>query len=319
MTRTLLETCGDNIEMVCDFNEPDITAQFSTLRGFWNEKKQDYPSFVTASKHIAQSIVASRKVFHEMGRDDVLHFINFSLEKVFSDPDSGREEDAKFFNDVIRFIVPDLIFGNRDAKTRSFLLENGMTEDEYEELMETGPMMRERTVIGLDNYTRCCRKLLPLTENEKLDPNYLNKPKDHYKAHYLGIAEPLHFAEIVTEYYNRYGMVMMHMEGNEPENENNNEKFALAMRQEISECIQANIPLANRFTWYSLLDQDGWETCLTGDKCREIYPVGLYDIHGNKRKVFDTVLDMNRVGFPQEVSDRLYANAGISAPATIAA
>lgn len=137
-------------------NEPQLTAIMSALCGKWNEGisspwDADFPH-VTAVKNIAKSAILGRQAIERVHGENAKNLVfwqNENAEKVFATPDSGRQEEADFYN-LRRFAALDLINGHYDPRMHAYLTSRGMTEAEFAWFMDNGSS--DRTVIGIDHY-----------------------------------------------------------------------------------------------------------------------------------------------------------------------
>lgn len=239
-------------------NEIFIAATFSAQFGWWNERLASDRTFVTALKHLCQAnVMAMHAILKE--RPDAI-FIQSESTQAFHPDGPNAEDFARRFNEK-RFLSFDLTYGHHvNATIYEYLLQNGMTADEYHWFL--AHHIRSRCVMGNDYYEA--------NENEvsadgKITPS----------------GEIFGYYPITAEYYERYKLPVMHTETN------NYEPNAVNwLRKEwanVHRLKNDGVPLVG-FTWYSLQDQVDWDTGLREDNGR-VNPLGLCDLNRKIRPV----------------------------------
>ena len=162
----------------------------------------------------------------------------------------------------LRFLSLDLLYANPpSADVMLFLLDNGMTREEYAWFMKGEPPGYQ--IMGCDYYGR----------NEKIiKPN----------GEVCSAEDVLGWYQIVREYFERYKKPVMHTETNVFDPELAGQwlwkQWANALRLR-----QAGAPVLG-FTWYSLVDQIDWDTQLA-QKTGTVNACGLYDLDRKPRPV----------------------------------
>lgn len=242
-------------------NEPFVTANLSSKTGSWNERRtsawNDDADFVRAISNIARAAILARaaieKVWSEERRASELLLVqNESFEVALAAPGSGREAEARRFN-LRRFAALDLIFGNRDQLMEHYLIEQGLSQTEYDWFMENGSSTK--TILGIDHYPWCVYILSP---NEKMELD----PLARYQLY-----------ELAKVYWQRYKLPLLHTEINAvPE-------LAVAMCQKTYDVVKQlgdeGYPIVG-MGWYGDEYQVGWQSALVGADKHAEYPVGLY-------------------------------------------
>lgn len=90
---------------------------------------------------------------------------------------------------------------------------------------------------------------------------------------------------ITMQYYNRYGIPVMHTETNLNQGPAGDESVKW-LRKEWANVLRVRnngVPIVG-FTWYSLTDQVDWDTALRENN-GNVNPLGLYDLNRNIRPV----------------------------------
>jgi hypothetical protein len=168
---------------------------------------------------------------------------------------------ADFYNER-RFLQLDLTYGHSvSAEMYRYLVNNGMTEDDYRFFMTQH--YRYRCIMGTDYY---------VTNEHMLKPDGNLKPAGETFGYYV----------ITKQYYQRYGLPVMHTETNMWD-ERGASQWLWKEWNNMLQLRRDGIPIVG-FTWYSLTDQMDWDTALRKDD-HKVNPVGLYDLDRNIREV----------------------------------
>jgi beta-glucosidase len=250
------------VQLYTPVNEMFITATFSAAYGWWNEQLSDDRSFVTALKHIVKANVRAMEQILTV-RPDAL-FIQSESSEYFHAESPAAIAPAEFMNSR-RFLSLDLGFGKRvDSSMYQFLLDNGMTREEYEFFMSKS--LRHYCVMGNDYY---------VTNEHRVKPDGSTGPA----------GEVFGYDEITRQYYSRYRLPVMHTETNYTQGPNGDEAVYWLWKEwaNVLRLRNDGIPIVG-FTWYSLTDQVDWDTALR-EKNGHVCAVGLYDLDRNIRPV----------------------------------
>ncbi len=174
------------------------------------------------------------------------------------DPDAQAHADT--YNER-RFLSLDLTYGHQiHAPTYEYVIDNGMTREEYHWFMENH--VRNRCVMGNDYYAT-------------------NENMVHADGSIDLAGEIFGYYPITHQYFTRYRLPVMHTETNFSGD------GAVAWLQKewanVHRLKQDGVPLVG-FTWYSLQDQVDWDTGLREDNNR-VNALGLVDLDRNIRPV----------------------------------
>ncbi|MCW8086490.1 family 1 glycosylhydrolase [Sabulicella glaciei] len=250
------------VQLYTPVNEIFICAQFSGRYGWWNEGERTDRGFVTALKHLVKANVLAMEAILER-RPDAL-FIQSESSEYFHAVNPAAIAPAEAMNQQ-RFLSLDLNYGRRvDSGMYEFLLDNGMTRDEYHFFL--GRHLRRHCVLGTDYYVT----------NE-----HLVEADGRTRA----AGDIFGYAEITRQYHERYRMPVMHTETNLLEGPTGGEAVAW-LRKQWANALRirnAGIPMLG-FTWYSLTDQVDWDTTLR-EANGNVNPLGLYDLDRKIRAV----------------------------------
>lgn len=240
-------------------NEMYVTARLSAYDGIWNEQLHSDHGFVTAMKHLAAaSILASQRIVK--CRSNCVIVQSESAEHTH---DLRTTPDPELtLRNKLGFLALDLLYGHApDAQVFCFLLDHGLTREEYDWFMagETPGFQ----VLGIDYYGRNERMRLP-------------------DGSMLFAEDVFGWYQMARAYYQRYRRPLMHTETNlldahlAPAWLWKQWANIVAMRGD-------GVPVLG-FTWYSLIDQVDWDIALSELRGR-VNECGLYDLDRRPRAV----------------------------------
>jgi beta-glucosidase len=250
------------VQLYTPVNEMFICAVFSAKYGWWNEQMTTDQSFVTALKHIVKAnVMAMNEILKR--RPNAI-FIQSESSEYFHADSPAAIHPAEVMNRV-RFLSLDLNYGNRvNSDMYEYLLDNGMTRDEYNWFLQH--RLKHHCILGNDYY---------LTNEHRVFED----------GHTTAAGEVFGYAEITRQYYERYGLPVMHTETNMREGPTGQEAVHWLWKEwaNVLRIRNVGIPTVG-FTWYSLTDQMDWDTALREANNR-VHPVGLFDLDRNIRPV----------------------------------
>ncbi|MFC0385648.1 family 1 glycosylhydrolase [Muricoccus vinaceus] len=248
------------IQLYTPVNEMFITAVFSAKYGWWNEQARDDLSYVTAIKNIVRANVLAMHAILEV-RPDALFVQSESTEHFHPEcPAALRHAD---FRNGERFLTLDLNYGHRvDSGMYEFLLDNGMTRDEYRFFMQQD--LRRHCIMGNDWYAT----------NEHL---ITGTGSSRWAGEVFG------YGPVTRLYHDRYRLPIMHTETNCDEGPNGDEAERWLWKQwaGVMQLRRDHVPVLG-FTWYSLTDQVDWDVALRQQRGR-VNPRGLFDLDRRPR------------------------------------
>ena len=240
-------------------NEIYVAARISARDGVWNEQLKSDRAFVTALKHLsAASILATHAIAKR--RPDSIIVQSESAE--YTHEMRAIRSKANTIDNKSRFIALDLLYAHPpDADICTFLMDNGLTRDEYEWFMVGEPPGFQ--VLGSDYYGR----------NERMiKPDGSMCPAE----------DVLGWHQIIKQYHRRYMKPIMYTETNvfDPA-----AAPVWLWKQWCNVLLSRSegIPVIG-FTWYSLTDQIDWDIQL-GELKGVVQGCGLFDLERNPREV----------------------------------
>jgi beta-glucosidase/6-phospho-beta-glucosidase/beta-galactosidase len=251
-------------------NEIYLTAHFSTLVGFWNERLQTDRAFVTAMKHLCQAsiqiqqaimAVQPRAIFIQSESAEYTHFR------------SGSGEEVADFHNMIRFVALDLHYGHQvQGNILLHLMDNGLTRQEYEWFM--CQRAGERAILGLDYYN---------VNEHIVEDDGVRGPYQETFGWYV----------IARHYHDRYKKPLMITETNFPDPVEA-PNWLWKQWHNAEQMREDGVPIVG-FTWYGLLDLVDWcvNNTLTQPK-GEIAQSGLYNLDRQPNPVAKAYGDLVR-------------------------
>ena len=246
-------------------NEIFIAATFSAQFGWWNERLKSDRAFVNALKNLCKANVLAMHAILEECPDAI--FIQSESTQYFHPEAPNCQDYARRFNEK-RFLAFDLTYGQHvNATIYEYLLDNGMTRDEYHWFLQHH--LRSRCVMGNDYYAT----------NENLV---------HADGSLSLSGEIFGYYPITHQYFTRYRLPVMHTETNYPEPDA--VKWLNKEWANVHRLKQDGVPIVG-FTWYSLQDQVDWDTGLREDN-RRVNALGLCDLDRKLRPVGHAYRDL---------------------------
>ncbi len=240
-------------------NEMYVTARISAKDGVWNEQLKSDRAFVTAIKHVVACCILGSQAIAEVRPDAVI--VQSESAEYMHDMRAVPDPEVVLSN-KLRFLALDLLYAHHpDADVLLYLLDNGMTKEEYDWFMAGEPPGYQ--IMGNDYYGR----------NERI-----RKP-DGSECEGEDV---LGWYHITREYYDRYRKPVMHTETNHFDPEMAPQwlwkQWANVLRMRAD-----GVPVLG-FTWYSLTDQLDWDTQLA-EKKGFVNACGLFDLERRPRPV----------------------------------
>ena len=250
------------VRFITPVNEIYICARFSAQLGWWNERLSSDKAFVTALKNLCRATILAEEAI--LTRNEAAIFIQSEATEYYHPKNPSAFERADFYN-LRRFLSLDLCYGKQvEARMLEYLLDNGLTRDEYHWFMRHGGGLRRHCVMGNDYY---------FTNEHRV-------PAEEGQLEWSG--EVFGYYILTHQYQQRYGLPLMHTETNLAEPE----KAPAWLWKEWANMVLlkgSGIPILG-FTWYSLTDQVDWDTQLREDN-GNVNELGLYDLDRKIRPV----------------------------------
>jgi len=250
------------VQLYTPINEMYICAEFSALFGWWNEQLASDQAFVTALKYIVKANVLAMQAIAEVCPYAL--FIQSESSEYFHAENPAAIKPAELMN-AKRFLSLDLNYGRRvDSEMYEYLLDNGMTRDEYHFFLEN--KMKHQCIMGNDYYR---------TNEHRVLADGSTRASGEIFGYYA----------ITRQYYDRYHLPVMHTETNLWQGPCGDEAVNWLWKEwaNVLRVRNDGVPIIG-FTWYSLTDQIDWDTALRENN-GNVNPLGLYDLDRNIRPV----------------------------------
>jgi beta-glucosidase len=250
------------VQLYTPVNEMYVCALFSGRYGWWNEQLRTDLGFVTALKHVVKANLLAMLAILEV-RPEAL-FIQSESSEYYHAENPAAIKSAETLNSE-RFLSLDLNYGRYvDSEMYRFLLENGMTPEEYDFFMNH--KAKHHCIMGNDYYK---------TNEHRVCKDGTTRPA----------GEVLGYDEITRQYYERYRLPVMHTETNLNEGPAGDEAEIWLWKEwaNVLRLRNDGIPIVG-FTWYSLVDQVDWDTALRENN-GNVNPLGLFDLNRKIRSV----------------------------------
>ncbi|HWQ56319.1 MAG TPA: family 1 glycosylhydrolase [Bryobacteraceae bacterium] len=249
-------------------NEIFVCATFSGQYGWWNERLASDAGFVTALKTLAKANLLAEEAILKVQPSAL--FIQSESSEYFHPADPAAQMRAAMLNHK-RFLSLDLSYGH-DVRgvMYEYLMDNGMSREEYHWFMEKARRLRPYCVMGNDYYIT----------NEHLVRE---------EGHVRGAGEIFGYYVITRQYFERYHLPVMHTETNLGDSE----RAPAWLWKEWANMVRLKedgVPILG-FTWYSLTDQVDWDTALRQQN-GNVNPLGLYDLDRRIRPVGEAYRSM---------------------------
>lgn len=249
-----------NLQLYTPVNEIFIAAMFSAQYGWWNESRTDDRSFVTALKNLCKANTLAMQAILKVQPE--AYFILSESSEYFHAENPSVRPLCDFLNHK-RFISLDLTFGHPvDVTIYKYLLQYGMTDEEYDWFGNNSVYPKGRCIMGNDYY---------ITNEHMVHTNGSTSPAGEIFGYYI----------ITHQYFRRYRLPVMHTETNI------SEPFSVHWLKKqwanVYRLMQDGVPIIG-FTWYSLTDQVDWDSALRKDD-GVVNALGLYDINRKIRPV----------------------------------
>lgn len=250
------------VQLYTPVNEMYVCALFSARYGWWNEQLTTDRGFVTALKHVVRANVLAMRAILQVRPDAI--FIQSESSEYFHADCPAAIGPAEMLNEI-RFLSLDLNYGRRvSSEMYIYLLDHGMTREEYQFFL--GKSLKHHCIMGNDYY---------VTNEHLVDADGSTRPAGEIFGYHV----------ITSEYYERYGLPVMHTETNLDQGPRVDEPVRW-LRKEWANVLRVRndgVPILG-FTWYSLTDQVDWDNALCEPR-HNVNPRGLFDLDRNIRPV----------------------------------
>ena len=255
--QVILEETGGPI-FITPVNEIFIAANFSALKGWWNECETSDAAFVRAIRNLCMAReLAVEAILSE--RPDAIIVQGESIEHYHAAGRSALAHAEK--GNALKQLSLDLTMGHELAPGMAgFLNENGVTSNDLSFFREKRAVGQRW--LGVDYYPTCEHRIAS-TGRATMSRSGMG------------------FKRLATQYFQRYQVPIFHCETNRVAH------LAVDwLDQQWSDIMAmraSGIPVTG-FTWYSLTDQIDWQHALRIER-NDLHAVGMYDLERRIRPV----------------------------------
>lgn len=238
-------------------NEMLITAEYSALRGYWNEQLCSDSAFVTA---LCNAVEANIRASEAIMRVTDAWFVQSESTRYYHPYNPDAVALTAHLNEL-RFLSLDLNYSHAPSgRMLQYLLANGMSLAKFDYFMNRS--IRPSCIMGTDYYETSEMVVYP--DSSTTRSNVLG---------YYGLTR---------QYFNRFRLPIMHTETNQYQPLN----AAYWLERQWANVLrlrQEGYPMIG-FTWYSLTDQVDWDVDLRLPR-GHVNSSGLYDLERRIRRV----------------------------------
>ncbi|HZL33694.1 MAG TPA: family 1 glycosylhydrolase [Tepidisphaeraceae bacterium] len=272
------------VRLYTPVNEIFVAAQFSGKRGWWNERQKSDKGFVAALQNLCKANLLAQEAILRV--QPLATFIQSESTSYFHQA-SPRAMERSYFENQRRFLALDLSYGNDvSAVMYEYLLDNGMSREEYHWFLDHGRPMQSHCIMGNDYYG----------DNEHLvkDDDSPSGPSGEIFGYYV----------LTHQYFDRYQLPIMHTETNVRDAKKAPDWLAKEWAN-VVRLKQDGVPIMG-FTWFSLIDQTDWDTALREINFRT-NDNGLFDKNRKPRAVghaYKELIQEWRDRLPRNMLDR---------------
>ena len=246
------------VHLYTPVNEILVAAEYSTLRGYWNERDTSDRAFVTALKHLVEANIRATEAILCVKPE--AWFVQSESSQYFHPFNPDALKITQHLNER-RFLSLDLNYAQApSALMYEYLTDNGMTRDEFHFFMNNP--IRTSCIMGSDYYETNEHVVFPDGRTDT--------------CHVLG------YYGLTRQYYSRYHLPIMLTETNESV-EDNARHWLDRQWANVLRLRDEGYPMIG-FTWYSLTDQIDWDIGLR-ELRGKVNSFGLYDLDRRIRPV----------------------------------
>jgi beta-glucosidase/6-phospho-beta-glucosidase/beta-galactosidase len=237
-------------------NEMLVTAEYSALRGFWNERLCSDRAFVTALSNIVEANIRASEAICRCCHP---WFVQSEATRYYHPYDPDAIGHAEYLN-AQRFLSFDLNYARMpETSLVEYLFENGMSLARLDYFMKR--QIRAACIMGTDYY--------------ETSESVVFADGTSDRSNVLG------YYGLTRQYYDRYHLPIMLTETNQIQDLN----AAFWLERQWANVLrlrQEGFPIIG-FTWYSLTDQVDWDIDLREQR-GNVTENGLYDLDRQIRR-----------------------------------
>jgi beta-glucosidase/6-phospho-beta-glucosidase/beta-galactosidase len=244
------------VRLYTPVNEMLVTAEYSALRGFWNEQLCNERAFVTALTHVVEANIRASEAICKVC---IPWFVQSETTRYYHPFDPDAVACSDYLNER-RFLSLDLNYSRApSSRMVDYLLENGMSRAQFDYFMKRD--ISSACIMGTDYYE--ASESVVFSDGSTRGSNVLG---------YYGL---------MRQYHDRYRIPIMHTETNQFQALNATE-WLVRQWANVLRLRHEGYPIIG-FTWYSLTDQVDWDIDLR-EQHSHVNANGLYDMDRRIRR-----------------------------------
>ena len=246
-------------------NEPIINALMCGMRGLWAPYLKGDRGYIKVMLQLAKGIVRTVEAIKEINPDSVMvHVEATGLTRTIREDLAplAREEQHR------GYLCYDLISGRmtHDHLIFPWLIRNGASPDDLAELRQNKISL---DVLGLNFYPQWSTKQLYLDNRGRI----AFRETEH---------EGEGFAELITNYYNRYQIPIMITETSAVGTDDVRSRWLTSSVATIKNLRESGIPVIG-YTWFPLFTMIDWRYRFSDEPLENFYlELGLYNLNREK-------------------------------------
>lgn len=246
-------------------NEPIINALMCGMRGLWAPYMKGERGYIKLMMQLARGIIRTVGAIKEIQPDSVMvHVEATGLTRTISEDLAalGREETHR------GYLCYDLITGRltHDHLLFPWLVRHGVPPAELDELRRNKITL---DVLGMNFYPQWSTKQLYIDKRGRL-------------AFQETEPEGGGFAELITDYYNRYQVPIMITETSAVGSQEIRERWLESSVSMIKNLRQTGVPVIG-YTWFPLFTMIDWRYRFSDEPLENFYlELGLYRLNREK-------------------------------------
>jgi beta-glucosidase len=263
------ERYKDLIKWYTPLNEPIINALMCGLRGLWAPYLKGERGYIKLMMQIAKGIVRTVRAIKEIQPDSVMvHVEATGLTRTIREDLAALAREERHRG----YLCYDLISGRltHDHLLFSWLVRNGASPDDLDELLKNNIPL---DILGMNFYPQWSTKQLYIDNRGRIA---FRDTEPDGKG----------FAELITDYYERYRVPIMITETSAVGSDEVREKWLESSVSTIKTLRASGVPVIG-YTWFPFFTMIDWRYRFAHEPLEEFYlELGLYKLNrepGGKR------------------------------------
>jgi len=243
-------------------NEPIINSLMCGMRAAWAPYLKGEKGYLKIMIQLAKGIVRTVQAIKEIQPEAVMvHVEATGLTRAIREDLASLATEEKFRG----YLCYDLISGRltHDHLLYSWLVRNGVSPDDLKELQNNKLNL---DVIGMNFYPQWSTKLLYLDNRGRIAFRETEHEGDG-------------FAELITDYYDRYEVPIMITETSAVGNDEIRQKWLKSSVSMIKNLRETGVPVIG-YTWFPLFTMIDWRYRFSDEPLENFYlELGMYKLN----------------------------------------